>query len=167
MGRVASFGTICLVLVLLTGCTREESFEQHFNETMKEQGSPHSLIHQELDVVNRDDAVAIYRQEDKIWISYFEKIENKWSHQEGHGLNCGTPVNWTSTNGHIFSGLICNNDISKVYVNNNTAKFITIENEKKFWYIVTSKQQDIEEVEVKFVKKDGSEDIVENYESKY
>ncbi len=37
-----------------------------FNEEMKENSSPYSLIYQELDVVNKGDAVAICTQEDKV-----------------------------------------------------------------------------------------------------
>ncbi|WP_079529529.1 hypothetical protein [Halobacillus hunanensis] len=162
----AAFCTTFFALVLLAGCTREPSFEKHFNETMDNQGSSYNLIHHKLDVVDKDDAIAIYKKEDKIWLSYFKRMDNKWINQEGHGLKCGAQINWTSINGYIFSGLICDNGISEVYIDNNTAKFININDGKRYWYIVTPKQRDIEEVEVRFVKKDGTEEIVDNYNPK-
>lgn len=71
MKNVLVVPSFIMIVTLLIGCTNDkQSFEQFFNEKMKDESSPHKLIHNELDIVKQGDAMAIYQFEDKVWVSY-------------------------------------------------------------------------------------------------
>ncbi|HWJ77018.1 MAG TPA: hypothetical protein VNR61_02955 [Niallia sp.] len=59
---------------------------------------------------------------------------------------------------YIYSGGICDNDINEIYAGGEKANIINVEGKKRFWYAISPS----EEVEVKFVRKDGTEEIVES-----
>ncbi|MFF2288942.1 hypothetical protein [Peribacillus butanolivorans] len=58
---------------------------------------------------------------------------------------------------YIYSGAISDNSISEIYAGDEPAKIIKVEGDKRFWYAIS----DVKDIEVKVVKKDGAEEIIE------
>lgn len=157
-----------ICIALLIGCSREETFEKFFHTTMDEmhkgeKNYSYSLIYKEMNVVHKDDAIAIFiennLQEEKIFIGYFEKENDKWNWRQTRGAKWDSSIKWSSMNRvpYIYSGAINDKSISEVYVGKEPAKIIKVEGDKKFWYAISG----VKDVQVKAVKSDGTQEIME------
>ncbi|SOC44470.1 hypothetical protein [Ureibacillus acetophenoni] len=62
---------------------------------------------------------------------------------------------------YIYSGAISDNDIKEINAGGEKAKIIDVEGNKRFWYAISPAK----EVQVKFVRKDGTEEIVESMDA--
>lgn len=133
-----------------------------------EQDYFYKLVYKEFNVVNEDDAVAVFKESnkhgDQIFIAYLEKQDKQWRWMQTRGAEWNSPVKWSSMNQtpYIYSGTLSGNSISEVYVGDEPAKIINVEEGKRFWYVISP----IKEVEVMMVKEDGKKEIIEdiNYE---
>lgn len=163
---------ICFLLLiciaLLMGCSKEETFEDFFHKTMEkmhkgEKDFSYSIIYKEMNVVHKNDAIAIFIEnnshEEKIFIGYFEKENNKWNWKRTRGAEWDSRLNWSSMNKvpYIYSGAINDNAISEVYAGDELAKIIEVDSNKRFWYAIS----DAKEVQVKVVKNDGTQEVIE------
>ncbi|MGD6969012.1 hypothetical protein ACQCVP_21565 [Rossellomorea vietnamensis] len=166
-----------LILIILTGitllaaCTNDYTFEDFFHKKMEENTQEYdeevqysySLIHQEENVVHSNDALAVFTennlQGEQIFIAYFEREGGHWNWKQTRGAEWDTPVKWSAMHEepYIYSGAISDNSIKEVYAGQMQAKIIQIEEDKRFWYVI-SREKD---VEVKMVMADGTEKIVE------
>lgn len=157
--------------MLLIGCSKEETFENFFHTAMdkqhkEEKDHSYSLIHKEMDVVHKNDAIAIFKEnrsrQEVIFIAYFEYENGQWNWRQTRGAEWDSLINWTSMNHipYIYSGAITDKSIFKVVVDEELAKVIEVEDNKRFWYAVS----DIKDVEVKVIKNDGTEEIIEEYQ---
>ncbi|MYL49842.1 hypothetical protein GLV98_10105 [Halobacillus litoralis] len=153
---------VIMVSIFLIGCTEERPFEEQFKEIMNDKNNTYNLFHHELNVLEEGDAFAFFKGEGKVWTSYFEKIDKKLIRRSGHGLNCSTPVNWTVNQGRIVSGLVCDSSISKVIVNGDQANFIEVDDGRRYWYRVIPTYQEVRDIKVKTVNRDGTEKFVGN-----
>ncbi|MBI6875341.1 hypothetical protein [Clostridium aciditolerans] len=162
------FSLFLICIVLLIGCSKEETFENFFHTTMGKmhKGSKYysySLIHKEMNVVHENDAIAIFvendQQEEKIFIAYFEKEKDKWNWRHTRGAQWDSPIKWSSMNQvpYIYSGAINDKSISEVYAGEKPAKIIEVKGDKRFWYAVS----DVKDVQVKAIKSDGTQEIIE------
>lgn len=156
---------VFMVGIFLIGCTEQKPFKEQFNEMMNDKNSTYNynLFHHELNVLEEGDAFAFFKGEGKVWTSYFEKIDKNLIRRSGHGLNCSTPVNWTVSEGRIVSGLVCDSSISKIIVNGEQANFIEIDDGRRYWYQVIPTYQEVKDINVKNVYRDGTEKNVGNY----
>ena len=59
---------------------------------------------------------------------------------------------------YIYSGAIIDSSIEEIYAGREKALIIDVEGNKRFWYAISSTK----EVQVKFIRNDGSEEIVES-----
>ncbi|MBM7868661.1 hypothetical protein JOC70_000130 [Clostridium pascui] len=154
-------------IAFLIGCSKEETFGNFFNTSIQkmhegEKNFSYSLIHTEMNVIHENDAIAVFvenrSQEDVIFIGYFEKENNKWNWRRTRGAKWNSPINWTLINDtpHIYSGAINDKSISKVLVGKEQAEIIEVEGDKRFWYAVN----DAKDIQVKFIKNDGTEEII-------
>lgn len=94
---------IFICLSLLIGCSNNQAFEDYFHKKMEEKKEEYnedvnysySLIHQEENVVQPDDAVAVFLennlQGEQIFIAYFEKINGHWNWKQTRGSEWDTP----------------------------------------------------------------------------
>lgn len=165
---------VLLCIVTLVGCSIEQTLEEYFHQKMKqmhkdEKNFSYSLVHTELNAVHENDGIVVFEehnnhQGDQIYIAYLEKEEQQWEWKRTRGAKWNSPVKWSSMNQppYIYSGAISDNSITKVYAGNQSAKIIQVEEDKRFWYAISS----IKDVKVKMVKEDGSEEFMEeiNYE---
>ncbi|MFB7642834.1 hypothetical protein [Peribacillus butanolivorans] len=160
--------TFIIYLALLGGCSQEQTFEDFFHTTMDkmhkgEKNYSYSLIHKEMNAVHKNDAIAIFKEHnlngEQIFIAYFEKEDNKWNWKGTRGAEWDTPVQWSSMYEvtYIYSGAISDESISEVNVGDKIAKIIKVEDNKRFWYGIS----DVKDAEVKIVKKDGTQETVE------
>lgn len=160
-------------IFLIVGCSQQQTFETFFHEKMEhmhigEQDYFYKLVYKEFNVVHQDDAVTVFKENNKhgeqIFIAYFEKQDNQWSWIQTRGAEWNSPVKWSSMNQKpfIYSGTISGNSISEVYAGDEPAKIINVEEGKRFWYATSP----IKDVEVMVVKEDGTKEIIEdiNYE---
>lgn len=155
-------------ILLLIGCSEEKTFENFFHETMAEmhkwkKNYSYSLIYQKMNVVHEYDAIAIFKEnkleEETFYIAYFEKKNGEWNWIQTRGARWDSPVNWSSTNQtpYIYSGIVKDQSISEVFVGQKLAEMIKLEGNKRFWYAIS----EVEEAEVKVIKKDGIEETME------
>ncbi|MEH7072600.1 hypothetical protein [Neobacillus drentensis] len=155
-------------IVFLVGCSREQTFEDFFQQKMKElhkgeKNYSYSLVHTELNAFHEDDAIAVFKEDknqgEHIFIAYFEKAENKWEWKQTRGAEWNTQVKWSSMHKvpYIYSGTICDKSVAEVYVGDQSAKIINLEDDKRFWYAISPN----ENVQVMMVKKDGTEEKIE------
>jgi Mg/Co/Ni transporter MgtE len=121
-------------IVFLVGCSREQIFEDFFQQKMKEmhkgeKNYSYSLLHTELNAVHEGDAIAVFNehnnQGEQIFIAYFEKENNQWEWKQTRGAEWNTLIN--------------------------------VEDDKRFWYAISP----IKDVKVKTVKEDGTEEVIE------
>ncbi|OEH92076.1 hypothetical protein BFG57_16990 [Bacillus solimangrovi] len=161
-----------LLLSLLIGCSKERTFEEFFHKEMeaKQEGydkdvlNSYSLVHHEQNVVQKEDAIAIRRenniQGEQIFITYFKKENGTWYWEQTRGAEWDTPHKWSAMNElpHIYSGAISDNNITEIYAGEEQAKIIDVEGNKRYWYAVSP----FKDVEVKYVRKDGTEEIIES-----
>lgn len=149
-------------------CLQEKTFEDFFHTTMDkkhkdEKAYSYSLIHKEMNIVHKDDAIAIFT-EDKldekiIFIAYFEKENNQWNWRQTRGAKWDSSFRWSSMNRvpYIYSGAISDKSIRNVYVGGEAAKIIEVEGDKRFWYAIS----DAKDVQVRAIKDDGTQEIME------
>jgi hypothetical protein len=122
-----------------------------------------------MNVVHQDDAIAVFKEHnqrgEQIFIAYFERQNGNWMWKQTRGAEWDTPVQWSSMHEppYIYSGAISDNSISEVYAGNNKAKIITVQGNKRFWYAIS----DQKDVEVKFIKKDGTQEIIEEIDEEF
>lgn len=134
-----------------------------------EENFSYSLVYKQFDLVHEHDAIAVFtehkNQEEKIFIAYFEKENNQWEWKHTRGAKWNSPVKWSSMNSepYIYFGAINDNTIAEVYAGNERATIIDVENEKRFWFAVSS----IKDVKVKIVKADGTEEYIEEINHEY
>lgn len=154
--------------ILMVGSSSEQTFESFFHEKMNDKHMnkveySYELVQKEFNVVHEADAIAVFREssneEEKIFIAYFEKVDHQWQWIQTRGANWDSPVKWSSMNQppFIYSGAISDRSISEVYVGNEPAKIIMVEDEKRFWYAISPTN----DVEITIIKDDGSKEIME------
>ncbi len=170
--KLKGFLVLLLFIFLLTGCSTEQTFEEFFHNEMKdnekeydeEVNYSYSLVHHELNVVEEDDAIAIFRennpQGEQIFIAYFKKENAKWYWKRTRGAEWDTPHKW-STMPNFYSGAISDNDIDEIYAGGEKAKIIEVEGNKRFWYAINPS----EGAQVRYVRKDGTEEMVESIDA--
>lgn len=157
-----------ICITLLIGCSKKSTFDDYFHESMKEMNKgekdySYSLIHNEFNIVHENDAIAVFienkEQEETIFIAYYEKQNGNWNWRQTRGTRWESPIRWVSMNEspYIYLGAINDNNISEVYAGEIPATIINIEGDKRCWYVVS----DEKDVEVKVIKKDGTQEIVE------
>jgi uncharacterized GH25 family protein len=162
---------ILICMALLIGCSKEVTFENFFHTTMDkmhegEKDYSYSLIYTEMNVVHKNDTIAIFKenniQEETIFIAYFERENDNWSWRQTRGTKWDSPLKWSSMNHtpYIYSGAIKDKSISEVLVGEEPAKIIDVEGDKRFWYAVS----DITDAQVKVIKNDGAQEIVKEFE---
>lgn len=162
------FSLFLICIALLIGCSKEETFENFFYTTMDkmhkgETGYSYSLINKEMNVVHENDAIAIFvennQQEEVIFIAYFEKEKGRWNWRQTRGARWDSPIKWSSMNQvpYIYSGAINDKSISKIYAGEKPAKIIDVKGDKRVWYAVS----DVKDVQVKAIKSDGTQEIIE------
>ncbi|WP_226669625.1 hypothetical protein [Metabacillus litoralis] len=145
-----------------------KTFEEFFHQEMEikheaEDDFSYNLVHTELNTLHQNDAIAVFReynpQGEQIFIAYFEKQNSKWEWKQTRGAEWDSPVKWSSMHQspYIYSGAISDNSIKEVYAGEKRAKVITVEGNKRFWYVISPEKN----VKVMFVKKNGSKEIVE------
>ena len=84
-----------------------------------EENFSYSLVDKQFDLVHEDDAIAVFtehkNQEEKIFIAYFEKVNNQWEWKHTRGAKWNSPVKWSSMNSepYIYSGAINDNTIAE------------------------------------------------------
>ncbi|MCA1057674.1 hypothetical protein LCL96_01925 [Rossellomorea aquimaris] len=123
----------------------------------------YSLIHQDEDVVQTNDAIAVFTennpQGEQIFIAYFKQEDGQWEWKHTRGAEWDTPVKWSAMNQepYIYSGAISDPSIKEVYAGREKAKIIEVEEDKRFWYAVSDKK----DVEVKIVMEDGTQEVME------
>ncbi|MYL71563.1 hypothetical protein GLW00_11900 [Halobacillus litoralis] len=156
-------------IVFLVGCSNEQTFEDFFHQKMKEmhdgeKNYSYSLVHTELNAVREEDGVAVFRehnnhQGEQVYIAYIQKDGDQWDWKQTRGAEWNTPVKWSSMNQapYIYSGAISDNSITEVYAGEESANIINVEDDKRFWYVISP----IKDVKVKVVKKDDSEEFIE------
>lgn len=126
MKRKMSIGFLFLI-VFLTGCVKEQTFEEFFHEEMEEmhegeEDYSYTLVDTKLNVIDEDDAIAIFNEQnergEQIFIAYFKKQDKQWEWKQTTGNEWDSPVKWTAMNQppYIYSGLIYNNAITEVFV---------------------------------------------------
>ncbi|QED46590.1 hypothetical protein [Cytobacillus dafuensis] len=158
-------------LVFLIGCSKEQTFEEFFHKKMDEmhlgeKDYSYTLIHKQMNIVHKDDAIAVFKErrteKEIIFIAYLEKENDKWEWRQTRGAAWNSPVKWSAMNQvpFIYSGAINDTSISKVYAGNELAKIIKIEGDKRFWYAIS----DFKDVDVTVVKDDGSKEILKKFD---
>lgn len=122
------------------------------------------LVYYEKDVVHlEENAIAIFTENnlngEQIFIAYFVKENGQWAWRHASGSEWDTPINWSSMQQkpYIYSGAISDNTIVEVYAGNNKASIIQVEDNKRFWYVISDKKT----VDVKYIKNKGSEEYIE------
>lgn len=158
-------------LAILAGCSNPQTFEDYFKAQMEDLENEYdekvdysySLIYQEQNVVHNNDAIAIYTennlQGEQIFIAYFERTKNNWERKQTRGAEWNTPVRWSSMQNepYIYSGALIDESIREVYAGHEKAKIIELGDGKRFWFAISSRK----EVEVKTIKEDGSQEIID------
>lgn len=156
-------------------CSNEQTFDSYFINEMEDMHQnddvnySYSLVHQEQNVVLENDAIAIFKEDnlrgEQIFIAYFERENGKWNWRQTRGAEWNSPVQWSSMHvaPYIYSGTINNNSIFEVYAGEEIAKIIEVDGDKRFWYAISP----VKVVEVKIVKKDGTEEILEEWDDDF
>lgn len=157
-----------LCVVFLVGCSNEQVFEEFFHKEMKRkhenENFSYALVHTELNAVQEEDAIAVFKEHnsrgEQIFIGYFEKNDNRWEWKQTRGAEWDTPHKWSAMHEvpYIYSGAISDNSIKEIYAGREKAKIIDVEGNKRYWYVISP----VKEAQVKFVRKDGIEEIVES-----
>lgn len=148
-----------------------EKFKEFFHQEMEKMHSnennySYTLIHSELNLVQNDDAIAIYKEDnsqgEQIFIAYFEKQDNQWEWKQTRGAQWHSRVNWSSMSEkpYIYSGLIRDISVKEVYAGDEQAEIITIQGDKRFWYAISP----VKETEVMIVEDNGNKKFIEEVE---
>ncbi|OKP93066.1 hypothetical protein A3848_06190 [Paenibacillus sp. P32E] len=157
----------------MVGCSQPQTFESFFNEKLEhlhigEENYSYKLVHKEFNVVHQDDAVAIFKENNKrgeqIFIAYLEKRDKQWSWIQTRGAEWNSPMKWSSMNQppFIYSGTISGDSIREVYAGEELAQIIDVEEGKRFWYAISP----IKDVQVMVVKEDGTKEIIDEFDFK-
>ena len=157
-----------LCVLFLVGCSNEQTFEEFFHQEMKrmnkDENFTYALVHTELNAIHEDDAIAVLKEHnnlgEQIFIGYFEKNDNRWEWKQTRGAEWDTPHKWSAMHEipYIYSGAISDINIKEIYASTEKAVIINVEGNKRYWYAISPSK----EVQVKFVRKDGTEEIVES-----
>ncbi|WP_225228676.1 hypothetical protein [Bacillus sp. PS06] len=172
---VASLAAVILLCVIFIPWNEDlnnatvpplRTFEQFFHQKMVEmhkdvENYTYTLVHSELSVVHKDDAIAIFTEinnhssGEQIYIAYFEKHHKKWEWQQTRGAQWNSRMKWSSMNQkpYIYSGPLSDNSIKEVFAGEEKAKIIRVGGDKRFWYAISP----IKEVQVKVVTDQGDE----------
>lgn len=150
------------------------SFEDFFHKRMEKNKEDYdenvnysyNLIYHEHNVVHQNDAIAIFTEHnpngDQIFIAYFENEDGQWYWRQTRGAEWDSWIQWSSMNEipYIYSGALSDPSVKKVYAGTVEAKIIDVTGSKRFWYAISSTK----ETEVKVEKKDGSQEILEQFD---
>ncbi|RSL29011.1 hypothetical protein D7Z54_33485 [Salibacterium salarium] len=167
MKRKIAIGFLFFIL-FLSGCVKEQTFEDFFHQRMEEmhegeENFTYSLVHKKLNVVNEEDAIAVYKEQneqgEQIFIAYFKKQDKQWEWKHTRGGEWNSPDKWSATNQppYIYSGPISDNSISEVFVGKEKARILEVEEDKRFWYAITP----IQDNEVFYKREDGAKEKIE------
>lgn len=163
-----------LFLLFLIGCSqsKEQEFEDFFHaemeKTKEEYGEEfdytYSLVYTKVHQLNQHhDSIAIFTEHNpngnQIFIAYFEKVNGKWEWKQTRGAEWDSAVQWSSMSEepYIYSGTLTDDTITDVFVGDEPAEIIEVEKGKRFWYAIS----DVQDVKVKAIKEDGSEENVD------
>jgi hypothetical protein len=174
--RLNSLLMLFILLLLLMGCSNDQTFEEFFHKEMKKSEKEYaeevhysySLVYQEQNLVQKEDAIAIFKesnpQGEQIFIAYFKKENGTWYWVQSSGAEWDTPHIWSAMPGipYIYSGAISDTSIIEIYAGREKAKIIDVEGNKRFWFAISPSKED----QVKFVRNDGTEEIVESLDEK-
>ncbi|CQR48241.1 hypothetical protein BN1058_02595 [Paraliobacillus sp. PM-2] len=160
-----------LFILLLSGCAKEQTFEEFFHQKIKEihvgeKNYSYSLIDTKLNVVSEDDAIAVFKEQnergEQIFIAYFKKQDNQWEWKHTRGSEWDTPVKWSAMHQppYIYSGPISDNSITEVFVGKEPGIIMEVENDKRFWYAISP----IQDNEVFYIREDGTREKIEEVE---
>jgi hypothetical protein len=155
-------------LCFIAGCSQEQTFDHFFHGKMEsmhigEVDYTYELIQKEFNVVHENDAIAIFKEnsegKEKIFIAYFEKMDDQWQWIQTLGSEWNSPVKWSSMTQppYIYSGAINDHSITEVYAGDEPAKIINVEDDKRFWYAISPTS----DVEVTLIKDNGSKEMIE------
>ncbi|WP_191562527.1 hypothetical protein [Metabacillus idriensis] len=162
---------IIISIAILTGCSKEQTFEDFFHtkmeETKKEWGNEvdysYSLLHKEYNIVHPDDAIAVFKEQknnrEQLFIAYFEKKNGIWNWIRTRGAELDSPVQWSAMHEkpYIYSGALTDESVSEVYAGDALAKINKVEDGKRFWYAISS----VKDTSVTAVKSDGTKEKME------
>lgn len=89
----------------------------------------------------------------------FENFFHRTMGKMHKGAKWDSPIKWSSMTQalYIYSGAINDKSISEIYAGEKPAKIIEVKGDKRFWYAVS----DVKDVQVKAVKSDGTQEIIE------
>ncbi len=163
--------TILTLISILSACSNPSTFEDFFHQKMeemsegrdKEEGYSYSLVHKVEEVIQSNDAIAVFTENnprgEQIFIAYFKQEDGHWNWKQTRGAEWDTPVKWSAMHQepYIYSGAISDSSIKEVFVGREKANIIEVEGDKRFWYAVS----DEKDVEVKMVMEDGTQEVVE------
>ncbi|MCR8848465.1 hypothetical protein NQ095_08635 [Rossellomorea sp. SC111] len=168
--------SVFTLIAILAACSDKPTFEEFFHKEMKENAKEYdkevnysySLIHKEEEVIQPNDAIAVFTEHnprgDQVFIAYFKQKEGQWEWKQTRGAEWDTPVKWSAMHqkSYIYSGAISDSSIKEVFAGRKKAKIIEVEGDKQFWYAVSDKK----DVEVKMVMEDGTQEAVEELDDK-
>ncbi len=167
MKTKVAFGFLFFIL-FITGCAKEQTFEDFFHHKMEEmhegeESYSYTLVHTKLNVVSEDDAIAVFKEQneqgEQIFIAYFKRQEEQWEWKHTRGGQWDSPVNWSAMNKppYIYSGPISDNTITEVFVGEEQGRIMEVEKDKRFWYAVSPKQDNV----VFYIREDGTREKIE------
>jgi hypothetical protein len=167
MNSIKFFCIVFASVFFAAGCSQDQSFEAFFHNEMENHEDrddrPYSLVYHELDIVHEHDALAAFEETnpngEQIFLAYFEKENGIWNWRHTTGAEWGDPVNWSVASDfpYVYAGGTLDEMISEIHVGDEKAEIINVEDEKRFWFSV----QNQEDLDVKFVMEDGTEEHVE------
>jgi hypothetical protein len=163
--------TLLTLISLLSACSYNLTFEDFFHKKMKEISKgydkevtySYSLVHKEEAVVQPNDAIAVFTENntrgEQIFIAYFKQEDDQWEWKQTRGAEWDTPVKWFAMHQepYIYSGAISDSSIKDVFAGKEKAKIIEVEDDKRFWYAISGEK----DVEVKMVMKDGTQNVID------
>lgn len=167
--KVYIYCILIIMIALIVGCDKKVTFEESFHKQMenqmelRESDINYTLIHHKINVVQEDDAIAVFiehrEEEDVVFIAYFKKEGSEWKWKQTTGNTWNGPINWTSMNNtpYIYAGAISDDSIFEVFVNKTKAYIIDVNENKQFWYAIDDKADGV----VKYVFNDGTEEVIE------
>ena len=163
--------TVFTLITILAACSDKPTFEEFFHKEMKENAKEYdkevnysySLIHKEEEVIQPNDAIAVFTEHnprgEQVFIAYFKQEDGHWEWKQTRGAEWDTPVKWSAMHQepYIYSGAISDSSIKEVFAGRKKATIIEVEGDKRFWYAIS----DTKDVEVKIVKEDGAQEVIE------
>ncbi|ANF98902.1 hypothetical protein AR543_18645 [Paenibacillus bovis] len=128
-----------------------------------EKNYSYHLVHKEFNVVHKEDALVIFEETheygEQIFIAYFEKENHDWKWRQTRGARWDSPIKWSSMNQvpFIYSGTISDPSIAQIYVGDEQAAIIEVEEGKRFWYAISP----VRDAKVNVLKEDGNPRSIE------